>query len=245
MPTTVMNARAAAKEKLIFALDVASADDARGLVIALRDRVGLFKVGLELFVAEGPRILELITGESAAGIFLDLKFHDIPETMRAARRAAERHRVRFLTVHCDQRDRLADRKDTDLPRLLGVTVLTSIGAEEVSAAGWYPPDLTVETLAMLRAETAFRVGCAGVVCSGNEVSEIKRCFGPGFLAVTPGIRPTWAAVAGDDQRRAATPALAIAQGADYLVVGRPIRTAPDPAEAADRVIDEIAAAQRG
>lgn len=242
-----MTARAAAKNKLIVALDVTSADDARPLVLALRDRVGLFKVGLELFVAEGPRVLELIREHSDAGIFLDLKFHDIPETMRGARRAAERHRIQFLTVHCEQRDRLAERAalGEEAPRLLGVTVLTSLGQEEVRTAGWYPADLSVEALAMLRAETAFHAGCAGVVCSGKEVQEIKRCFGPGFLAVTPGIRPAWAAVRGDDQRRATTPAQALAQGADYLVVGRPIRTAPDPAEAADRVIDEITAALRG
>jgi orotidine-5'-phosphate decarboxylase len=237
------DARAAARDKLIFALDVPSDTEAQRLVTLLKDHVGLFKVGLELFVSAGPAVLEAICDQTDAGIFLDLKFHDIPETMRAARRAAERHRVRFLTVHCDQRDRLAEPARTAPagPRLLGVTALTSLGQADLRTAGWYAKDLTVEQLVLLRAQTAFDAGCAGVVCSGSEVRAIKTRFGPEFLVVVPGIRPAWAAVKGDDQQRAATPAEAIAQGADYLVVGRPIRTAPDPVKAAERVIDEIAA----
>ncbi|MBI3608114.1 MAG: orotidine 5'-phosphate decarboxylase, partial [Nitrospirae bacterium] len=140
--------------------------------------------------------------------------------------------------------RLPDRTTSppQRPQLLGVTVLTSLSQADLHAAGWYAPDLTVEKLALLRAETAFHAGCAGVVCSGKEAREIKARFGPEFLVVTPGIRPAWAPVAKDDQQRATTPAEAIAQGADYLVVGRPIRTAPDPVKAAERVIEEIAAA---
>jgi orotidine-5'-phosphate decarboxylase len=234
--------RAAAKAKLIFALDVPSAGKARHLVTLLKDHVGLFKVGLELFVSAGPAVLDAISDQTDAGIFLDLKFHDIPETMRAAQRAAEQHRVRFVTVHCDQRTRLSTRPATTRdPQLLGVTVLTSLSQADLQAAGWYAPDLTVEKLALLRAETAVLAGCAGVVCSGNEARQIKTRFGPDFLVITPGIRPAWAPVDKDDQQRATTPAEAIAQGADYLVVGRPIRTAPDPVKAAERVIDEIAA----
>lgn len=237
--------RAAARDKLIFALDVPSDTEARRLVALLKDHVGLFKVGLELFVGAGPAVLDAISDQTAAGIFLDLKFHDIPETVKAAARAAERHRVRFLTVHCDQRVRLAEPALTPPagPRLLGVTALTSLGQADIRTAGWYAQDLTVEQLVLLRAQTAFDAGCAGVVCSGNEARAIKTRFGAEFLVVVPGIRPAWAAIKGDDQQRAATPADAIAQGADYLVVGRPIRTAPDPAEAAERVIDEIAASQ--
>jgi orotidine-5'-phosphate decarboxylase len=237
------DARAAAKDRLIFALDVPSDTEARRLVTLLKDHVGLFKVGLELFVSAGPSILDIISDQTNAGIFLDLKFHDIPETVRAAARAAERHHVRFLTVHCDQRDRLVEPARTAPagPRLLGVTALTSLGEADIRTAGWYAKDLTVEQLVLLRAQTAFDAGCAGVVCSGGETRAIKQRFGPEFLVVTPGIRPAWAAVAADDQRRAATPAEAIAQGADYLVVGRPIRTAPDPVNAAERVIEEIAA----
>jgi len=237
------DARAAARDRLIFALDVPSDTEARRLVTLLKNHVGLFKVGLELFVAAGPSILDIISDQTNAGIFLDLKFHDIPETMRAARRAAERHHVRFLTVHCDQRDRLAEPARTAPagPRLLGVTALTSLGQADLRTAGWYAKDLTVEQLVLLRAQMALDAGCAGVVCSGNEARAIKTLFGPEFLVIVPGIRPAWAAVKGDDQQRAATPAEAIAQGADYLVVGRPIRTAPDPVKAAERVIDEIAA----
>ena len=237
------DARAAAKDKLIFALDVPSETDARRLVALLKDHVGLFKVGFELFVSAGPAVLDAISDQTDAGIFLDLKFHDIPETVRAAARAVERHRVRFLTVHCDQRARLAEPARTAPagPRLLGVTALTSLGEADLRTAGWYAKDLTVEQLVLLRAQTALDAGCTGIVCSGNEARAIKTGFGPEFLVVVPGIRPAWAAVKGDDQQRAATPAEAIAQGADYLVVGRPIRTAPDPVKAAERVIDEIAA----
>jgi orotidine-5'-phosphate decarboxylase len=124
--------------------------------------------------------------------------------------------------------------------LLGVTALTSIGRSEMSAAGWYAPDLTVTDLVIRRAAIARDAGCAGVVCSGDEIHAIKQQFGREFLVVAPGIRPAWAAIKGDDQRRAATPAQAITAGADFIVVGRPIRTANDPAEAADRVVDEIA-----
>jgi orotidine-5'-phosphate decarboxylase len=233
--------RTTAKNKLIFALDVPSATEARRFVTLLKDHVGLFKVGLELFVSAGPAILDTITDLSDADIFLDLKLHDIPATVRAAIAAVSKPRVRFLTVHCEQTDRLvgSGARDT-LPQLLGVTALTSIGNTEMSAAGWYAPDLSVSDLVIRRAGIARDAGCAGVVCSGDEVRAIKQTFGREFLVVAPGIRPAWAAIKGDDQRRAATPAQAITAGADFIVVGRPIRTANDPAEAADRVVDEIA-----
>lgn len=232
--------RAAARDKLIVALDVPSAAEARRLVTALKGHVGLFKVGLELFVSAGPSLVDAIADLSDADIFLDLKLHDIPATMRAAIAAASKPRVRFLTVHCEQTDRLIPSSDRDShPQLLGVTALTSIGKTEMSAAGWYAPDLSVTDLVLRRAAIARDAGCAGVVCSGDEVRAMKKCFGTELLAVTPGIRPAWAAVAGDDQRRATTPAQAIAAGADFLVVGRPIRAANDPAGAAERVVDEI------
>jgi orotidine-5'-phosphate decarboxylase len=238
------DARAAAKAKLIFPLDVPTESEALRLVTLLKNHVGLFKVGLELFVSTGPSILDAITKITEADIFLDLKLHDIPETMRAARRAAARHRVRFVTVHCDQHTPLAERlaSDAGAPQLLGVTALTSLDQAELQAAGWYAPDLTMERLVLLRAATAFQAGCAGVICSGQEARAIKRRFGRDFLVVTPGIRPTWAGVSADDQQRTSTPTEAIAQGTDYLVIGRPIRTAPDPVKAAERVVEEIAAA---
>ncbi|MFZ5862058.1 MAG: orotidine-5'-phosphate decarboxylase [Nitrospirota bacterium] len=241
MPVTDL--RATAKNTLIVALDVPSAADARRLVTALKGRVGLFKVGLELFVSTGPSLIDAIADLGDADVFLDLKLHDIPATVRAAIAAASRPRVRFLTVHCEQSDSLSgpDTRATS-PQLLGVTALTSLGKTEMAATGWYAPDLTVEGLVLRRAAIARDAGCAGVVCSGHEVRAIKQTFGPDFLVVTPGIRPAWAAVPGDDQRRATTPAEAIAAGADFIVVGRPIRAAKDPAEAADRVTEEIARA---
>ncbi|MFZ5875736.1 MAG: orotidine-5'-phosphate decarboxylase [Nitrospirota bacterium] len=236
----MIDRRTLAKDKLIVALDVPSAADARRLVTALKDHVGLFKVGLELFVSAGPSLVDAIADLSDADIFLDLKLHDIPATMRAAIAAASKPRVRFLTVHCDQADRLIESGSREIaPQLLGVTALTSIGRAEMTAAGWYAPDLSVEDLVLRRAAIARDAGCAGVVCSGNEVQAIKQRFGRDFLVVTPGIRPAWAAVPGDDQRRAVTPAEAVAAGADFIVVGRPIRAAKDPAEAAARVVDEI------
>jgi orotidine-5'-phosphate decarboxylase len=232
---------------LIVALDVASQQDALALVERIGPRAGLFKIGLELFVSGGPAILAAIRATSAAGIFLDLKFHDIPATVRAARRAVERYGVRFLTVHCESADRLTEPAPStgNAPQLLGVTVLTSTDAAALRAAGWYDPSLSIEDLACRRAALARDAGCTGVVCSGHEIRAIRARFPRPFVIVTPGIRPAWAAVSGDDQRRTTTPGQAIAAGADFLVVGRPIRDAKDPGEAAERVVDEIASALAG
>lgn len=242
-----VDASAAARDKLIVALDVASTQDALALVKRIGPRVGLFKVGLELFVSEGPAILESIRAASSAGIFLDLKFHDIPATVRAARRTAERYGVRFLTVHCESRDRLVESStDADhAPQLLGVTVLTSTDTAALRAAEWYDPAMSIEELALRRASLARDAGCAGVVCSGHEVRAIRAKFPRPFVIVTPGIRPDWAPVPGDDQRRTTTPSQAIAAGTDFLVVGRPIRDAKDPARAAEQVMEEIAGALTG
>ncbi len=236
--------RANARDKLIVALDVASAAEALALVDRVGPHAGLFKVGLELFISAGPGILEAIRKKTSAGIFLDLKFHDIPATVRAARQAAERHGVRFLTVHCETGDRLVEpgQASSGTAQLLGITVLTSVDQAALRAAAWSAPDVTVEELALRRAALARDAGCAGVVCSGNEVRAIRSRFGREFLIVTPGIRPAWAAIPGDDQRRATTPGQSIAAGADFLVVGRPICDAPNPAQAAERVEEEIAAA---
>lgn len=235
---------AAARGRLIVALDFASEPQSLDLVKRIGSRVGLFKVGLELFVSAGPSILEAIRQHTTAGIFLDLKFHDIPATMRAAGLAAKRYGVRFLTVHCETSERLtAASSGLAATQFLGVTVLTSTDASAMQAAGWYDPHITVEALVLRRAALARDAGCAGVVCSANEARAIKTQFGPEFVVVTPGIRPAWAAVPGDDQRRANTPAQAIAAGADFLVVGRPIRDAQDPVEAVERIVEEISTAR--
>ena len=225
---------------ICVALDTPDLDRARVLAKALKPHVGYMKIGMEFFYAHGAKGYEAVAAEGLP-IFLDLKLHDIPATVRAAIAAATKPRVRFLTVHCEQADQLVGAGPRDAhPQLLGVTALTSMGRAEMTATGWYASDLTVEDLVLRRAAVARDAGCAGVVCSGNEVRAIKQRFGRELLVVTPGIRPTWAAVSGDDQRRATTPAEAISAGADFIVVGRPIRAASDPAEAADRMVDEIA-----
>jgi orotidine-5'-phosphate decarboxylase len=230
------------KERLIFPLDVPDRKEAEKYIKLLRDCVGFFKVGLELFVAEGPSILKMISDLSDAKIFLDLKFHDIPATVRKAQASANRLGTTFITVHCDEGMALlagVAEEAAKSTRVLAVTVLTSLGYEDLVTAGFSPEyahDLT--KLVVKRAALAIKAGCAGVVCSGLEVAAVKEAF-PGLLAVTPGIRPTWSIIPGDDQKRIVTPQQAIINGADYLVVGRPIRMAKDPKEAAERTVEEI------
>jgi orotidine-5'-phosphate decarboxylase len=232
------------KDYIIFPLDVPEKSLALSYVERLKDHVGLFKVGLELFISEGPSILAEIRGISTAGIFLDLKLHDIPETMRRAFLAASAHRPQFVTVHCDEGGgflKSVEESDTGNTRILAVTLLTSLNGTKLNALGYagsYVDD--VSSLVLLRARIAKEAGCDGVVCSGHEVARIKAEFGKDLIAVTPGIRPAWSLVKRDDQKRIVTPEGAVSAGADYIVVGRPIRDAADPAEAAKRIADEIA-----
>jgi orotidine-5'-phosphate decarboxylase len=230
-----------AKDYIVFPLDVASEAEARGLVELLAGEVGLFKVGLELFVRCGPSIVRHIHAAGPAGVFLDLKLHDIPETVSRAMAGVAELGVRLATVHCGESPRMlaAAVAAAGPVRVLGITVLTSVSAAEARAAG-FQEGLT--QLVMRRAAAAHAAGCAGIVCSGLEVAGVKARFGREFLAVTPGIRPAWAGGGKDDQARVATPAAAVAAGSDYLVIGRPIRDAADPREAARRVADEIASA---
>jgi orotidine-5'-phosphate decarboxylase len=233
------------KDRLIFALDVPDRVRALRLVNLLREEVGLFKVGLELFMAEGPQFLKELAESLPGGYFLDLKFHDIPATLAGASRAAFQG-AKFLTVHCDQGVKLLKATTGALGeniKLLGVTVLTSLGPEDLLALGYDPRyALDPVQLVLLKAGIARAAGLAGVVCSGREAAAVKEKYGKDFLVVCPGIRPAWAEVAGDDQSRAATAYDAIKNGADYLVVGRPIRQSPDPISAARRVVEEIAKA---
>lgn len=231
------------KDSLCFALDVSSASEAVHLVERLAPVVGVFKVGLQLFLREGPPLLHAIRAKGARRIFLDLKFLDIPRTVHQARRSTARLSVDFVTVHCEcfaspPPPREVGAPGDDLPKLLGVTLLTSIGPHELEVLG-YRPDLTVREIVLLRAELARNAGCAGVVCAGNEVEAVRERMGPDFLIVTPGIRPMWTPVSGDDQNRTRTAREAIAAGADMLVVGRPIRLAPDPPQAARRILEDI------
>jgi orotidine-5'-phosphate decarboxylase len=234
------------KDYIIFPLDVPDRSLALTYVDRLKNHVGLFKVGLELFISEGPSILASIREITTAGIFLDLKLHDIPETMRRAFMAASTHRPQFVTVHCDEGGgflRPMAGNDPGNTQILAVTLLTSLDQAKLKAlgyAGTYVQDLSA--LVLLRARIARNAGCQGVVCSGHEVARIKADLGKDLVAVTPGIRPAWSLVKEDDQKRIVTPADAVKAGADYIVVGRPIRDAADPAQAAKKVADEIASA---
>jgi orotidine-5'-phosphate decarboxylase len=235
-----------AKERLIFPLDVPDARTALDLVRKLRDEVGLFKVGLELHLAAGPRIQQELAKEAGISkIFLDLKLYDIPATVLRAIHTIL-HGVALLTIPSDLGPtglkKIVDEAGSAFT-ILAVTVLTSTTAADLRALGYdrkFAADPT--QLVLLRAKMAQEAGCCGVVCSGREVKAVKEQCGRDFLAVCPGIRPAWAAVSGDDQQRIVTPYEAITNGADYIVVGRPIRQAKDPAAAARKVVEEIAAA---
>lgn len=230
-----------AKDRLIFALDVPDTKEAVRHVKMLDGAVGLFKVGLELFVSEGPQVLKAIAEHSSAEIFLDLKLHDIPATVRGALLSAANHRVRFVTVHCDEGKKLLESaamvRGNGL-EILAVTVLTSLAEADLPRLGFRLP---LKQLVLERAAMAKEAGCAGVVCSGEEVAAVRQQCGRDLKIVVPGIRPAWYNV-GDDQSRIVTPHDAIKAGADYIVVGRPIRDAKDPRSAALRIDEEIASA---
>ena len=236
------------KDKIIVALDVSGADAALRIAHGLHGHVGMFKIGKELFTAEGPAVVRSL---AAAGeqVFLDLKFHDIPNTVRGAAHQAGLLGVNLLTVHAAGGGKMiaaavegvraasGRRGDSRPARVLAVTVLTSLGAEDLAEVGFQgAPDEVVVRLARL----AQAAGADGVVASPREIAAIRTACGPGFLIVTPGIRP--AGGAADDQARTATPASAIRAGADYLVIGRPITGAPDPASASDAIAAEMASA---
>ncbi len=230
------------KEKIIVALDVPSAEAALQVAQKLHGHVGMFKVGSEVFTAEGPVAARYLvaTGEQ---VFLDLKFHDIPNTVRAAARQAGMLGVSLLTVHASGGRKMMEaalegvraaaqaRGLARPPRVLAVTALTSLGAEDLAEVGFQgSPEEVVVRLAQA-------AGVDGVVASPREIAIIRHACGPNFLIVTPGIRP--ATGASDDQARTATPESAIRAGADYLVIGRPITGATDPAAAADAIAAEI------
>jgi orotidine-5'-phosphate decarboxylase len=231
------------RDRLIFALDVDSTTEAESLVRLLAPAVGVFKVGLELFLAQGPAVLAEIKRAGARHIFLDMKLHDIPATMRAAAKAAAAHGVDLLTCHCDQADIFAGL-DLGRTRLLGITVLTSLGAEDLAGMGYAGELADPQALVLRRARLALAAGCAGVVCSGHEAAAVRAALGAEALVVCPGIRPA-AGGAADDQKRVVTPEMAIAAGASHIVVGRPIRKAGDPVRAAREVVEGIKAGLAG
>lgn len=232
-----------AKDYIIFPLDVSSIKTAKHYVETLSESVGMFKIGLELFIRSGPDIIDFIKSAGAAGIFLDLKLHDIPATVSRAMQNIANLGVAFATVHCGETSRMLEaavKGGEDKVGVLGVTVLTSVSNTDLESAGFrkiFYDDLT--RLVIKRAAMAKQAGCKGIVCSALEVKMIKETFGQDFIAVTPGIRPGWDTGGKNDQRRITTPSRAVEDGSDYLVIGRPIRDAKDPKDAALRIAQEI------
>ncbi|MBW2367416.1 MAG: orotidine-5'-phosphate decarboxylase [Deltaproteobacteria bacterium] len=230
------------RDYIIFPLDVASLDDAKPLISELADYVGMFKVGLELFIRSGPDIIHYIKSQCDTGIFLDLKLHDIPVTVKRAAASIADLGVDLATVHCAESSAMlkaaADGSGQKVA-LLGVTILTSVSEADLVSAGYSETHCSSTTLVVKRALMAKSAGMAGVVCSGQEVDRIKTACGDAFLCVTPGIRPAWQVIKQDDQKRICTPAQAVEMGSDYLVIGRPIRDAADSAAAAQRIAEEI------
>lgn len=230
------------KDRLIFALDVPAWSAALPLVESLRTQVGCFKLGLELFISQGPsavKELRALAGQDVA-LFLDLKLHDIPATVGRAAAVVASLGVDMFTVHASGGPAMIEtaKKRAGAAKVLAVTVLTSIDPVQVSEIR---PELREPgALVLDRAKEALEAGCDGFVCSGREAKLLRDELGPNPLIITPGIRPAWTLVEGDDQARVVTPAKAIADGADMIVVGRPIRDALDPAAAASKVAQEMA-----
>jgi orotidine-5'-phosphate decarboxylase len=226
------------RDRLILALDLSSVQAAEAMVERLGDAVGCYKIGYQLGFAGGLALADtLIRG--GRRVFLDFKLHDIGNTVGKGIESIARLGATFTTVHAypqTMKAAVEARGDSGL-RILAVTVLTSYDDADLAAAGY---DFTVAELVAERAAQAHDIGVDGLVCSAEEAASIRSNIGRGMALVTPGIRPAGAATG--DQKRVMTPAKAIAAGADYLVVGRPILEAPDPNAAADAIVAEIAAA---
>ena len=231
-----------AKDKIIFALDVNNIQEIDRFAALLSGKVGMFKVGKELFTTAGPAAVEAVK-RHGGDVFLDLKYHDIPNTVAQAMLAAGRMGVRLANLHALGGPQMMEQaanevrknfSDSERPRLLAVTILTSSTQETLQAVGIEHP---LEQMVLRLAKLAMESGMDGVVASPLEIEAIRAACGPGFLIVTPGVRPAFASV--DDQKRIMTPAEAVKAGADYLVIGRPIARADDPAAAAELIVDEI------
>ena len=229
--------------RIIIALDVQTKEEGLALVGRLKD-ARTFKVGLELFTAEGPALFRKLKA-LRKDIFLDLKLHDIPNTVAGAVRSAFKHGVRMMTIHtsggremmakaAEAAKAAAEAGQGPRPLLLGVTVLTSLKGNDLEEVG-LGSDVASQVLRL--AGLAKAAGLDGVVCSPQEIEVLRREYGRDLIIVTPGIRPVWAAA--QDQKRIMTPAEAVAKGADYLVIGRPITGAPSPNDAFLKVVEEL------
>ena len=227
------------RDRLIVALDVPSLGEAEAIIDKLGDTVGFYKIGYQLAFERGLPLAAALVG-AGKRVFLDMKLHDIGNTVTRGVETVARLGVTFLTVHAypqTMRAAVEARAGSGL-KILAVTVLTSYDDADLAEAGY---SVSVEQLVAERARQAHDVGIDGIVCSPEEAGPLRLMVGTDMLLVTPGIRPAGAAIG--DQKRVTTPAQAIRAGADYLVVGRPIVAAPDPKAATDAIVAEIAAAQ--
>jgi len=236
--------REQAREKIIFALDVPEFSDIEKWSNLLATKVGMFKIGKQLFTACGPAAVRVIQ-KHGGEVFLDLKYHDIPNTVAMATLEAARLGVKLSNLHAlggyEMMAATMDVLDKEFKggartKVLAVTILTSSTEETLRAIGI---EHSVKDMVVRLAKLARSAGVDGVVASPQEVQLIREACGPDFLIVTPGVRPAFASA--DDQKRIMTPAAAVAEGADYLVIGRPISAAADPAQAADMIVAEIMA----
>ncbi|HEX9778223.1 MAG TPA: orotidine-5'-phosphate decarboxylase [Geopsychrobacteraceae bacterium] len=244
-----MSGRSEAQKRLIFALDVDDFAQARSWVEQLHDQVGLFKIGKQLFTRCGPDVVRMVR-ERGGEVFLDLKYHDIPNTVAKAAVEACKLGVRMFNVHAlgglemmrttvQEVNAYCTANNLERPIMLAVTILTSSTEETLRQVGI---DRPVTEMVPRLAALAQQAGCDGVVASPQEVELIRAVCGADFHIVTPGVRPAFAAL--DDQKRVTTPAAAIAAGASHLVIGRPISAAADPRQAAALILEEMADALR-
>jgi orotidine-5'-phosphate decarboxylase len=234
------------KNKICLALDVDSYNNAKNFVKQLKEFIGMFKIGSQLFTKEGPKIVEGVRN-LGGDVFLDLKFHDIPNTVANASRMATRLGVKMFNIHASGGSEMmraaveaaaeeSQKCNLPIPVILAVTVLTSVDDTILSKEMRVPYKVKDQVVHLAKLAQSSRV--QGVVASPNEVSAIRESCGTEFVILTPGIRPTWSA-GKDDQKRITTPRDAINLGADYIVIGRPILKADDPIEAAIKVLDEL------
>lgn len=244
-PSTVTPSRQASRDRLVLALDLDSDQEALRIAAELRDAVGLFKVGHQLFTAYGPDIVRKIIAPGGR-VFLDLKYHDIPNTVAKAAAEAVKLGVSIFNVHAlggldmmkaaaESARETAEKGGIQRPLVLGVTVLTSMDAKSLRRELKISRSLPREVAHLARLSQ--RAGLDGVVASPQEITTLRRAVRGRFVILTPGVRPAWAAQ--DDQKRTMTPAEAVAAGADYIVVGRPVLKAGDRMAAVESILDEI------
>jgi orotidine-5'-phosphate decarboxylase len=225
------------RERLIFAMDVPTVDEAKTIVHSLGDSVLFYKLGLHLFMAGGYYELIKWIRDRGKQIFVDLKFFDVPETVKSAVAQLKNSGASFATVHGNDSILRAAAEAKNDVKILAVTVLTSLDQGDISALGF---QCDVETLVLSRARRAIQIGCDGVISSGLEAEKLRRDLGQKFLIVSPGIRPVENRLIPDDQKRIVSVEEAFLKGADYIVVGRPIRNAADPKAKAEEIQNTIA-----